>query len=70
MHGPIAAERKLMHEWIRDLVAFVNDDSGHVYGTEKNDEVKVATPDGRIEIQKDSRWSELLSLMDVFAGSS
>lgn len=56
-----------MHGWIRDLVAFVNE-SDHTYGTEKADEVKVATPEGRIEIQKDSRWSELLGLMEVFAG--
>lgn len=70
MHGPTPAEHQLMHEWVRDLVAFVNDEPGHAYGTEKADEVKVATPEGHIEIQKDSRWSELLDLMEVFAGSS
>ena len=59
-----------MHAWIRDLVAFVNHESDYVYGTEQVDEVKVATPQGRIEIQKDSRWAELLSLMAVFAGYS
>ncbi|KAL4908203.1 hypothetical protein BDW74DRAFT_188393 [Aspergillus multicolor] len=70
MHGPTPAERQLMHEWIRDLVAFVNDESDYVYGTKTVDEVKVATPEGQIEIQKDARWAELLDLMEVFAGSS
>ncbi|KAL5048947.1 hypothetical protein BDW71DRAFT_213165 [Aspergillus fruticulosus] len=70
MHGPTPAERQLMHAWIRDLVAFVNAESDYVYGTKEVDEVKVATPEGRIEIQKDPRWTELLDLMGVFAGSS
>ncbi|KAI9375280.1 alpha/beta-hydrolase [Aspergillus egyptiacus] len=69
MHGPSTAEREFMHDWIRDLVAFVNDEKDYVYGTEKGDEVKVATPRGEIEIQADTRWSELLELMEVFAGS-
>ena len=69
MHGPTSDEQQLMHEWIRDLVAFVNDDKDYVYGTNKADEVKVATPGGKIEIQQDKRWSELLGLMDVFAGT-
>jgi hypothetical protein len=70
MHGPTPAERQLMHAWIRDLVAFVNNELNYVYGTEQVDEVKVATPERRIEIQKDSRWTELLDLMAVFAGYS
>ncbi|KAL4999686.1 Alpha/Beta hydrolase protein [Aspergillus recurvatus] len=70
MHGPTPAERQLMHAWIRDLVAFVNDASDYVYGTKEVDEVKVATPEGLIEIQKDPRWAELLDLMGVFAGTS
>ncbi|KAL4788141.1 Alpha/Beta hydrolase protein [Aspergillus varians] len=70
MLGPTSAEHQLMHKWIRDLVAFVNDEPRYVFGTEKADEVKLATPDGRIEIQKDPRWAELLDLMEVFAGSS
>ncbi|KAL4752926.1 hypothetical protein BDW72DRAFT_211029 [Aspergillus terricola var. indicus] len=68
MHGPTPAERQLMHAWIRDLVAFVNDELDYVYGTEQVDEVKVVTPECRIEIQKDPRWNELLDLMAVFAG--
>ncbi|KAL4735705.1 Alpha/Beta hydrolase protein [Aspergillus similis] len=70
IHGPTPAERQLMHAWIRDLVAFVNDEVDYVYGTEQVDEVKVATPEGRIEIQRDSRWTELLDLMAVFSGYS
>ncbi|RDW60489.1 Carboxylic ester hydrolase [Aspergillus mulundensis] len=69
MHGPTPAESQLMHEWIRDLVAFVNNESDYVYGTKQVDDVKVATPEGSIEIQKDPRWAELLDLMEVFAGS-
>ncbi|KAL4871657.1 hypothetical protein BDV12DRAFT_17853 [Aspergillus spectabilis] len=69
MHGPTEAEGQIMHEWIRDLVAFVHDERGYVYGTAGGNEVKVATREGKIEIQKDARWDELLDLMDVFAGS-
>ncbi|KAL4808355.1 Alpha/Beta hydrolase protein [Aspergillus unguis] len=70
MHGPTPAERELMHKWIQDLVAFVNDEKGHVYGTKEADEVKVATAEGKIEIQKDERWTELLEFMKVLAGST
>ncbi|GMF78450.1 unnamed protein product [Aspergillus oryzae] len=70
MHGPNPAERHLMDNWIHDLVAFVNGDNGHSYGTKECDEYKVMTPDGNIEIQKDPRWDELLKLMDVFSGFS
>ncbi|KAL4882037.1 Alpha/Beta hydrolase protein [Aspergillus karnatakaensis] len=70
MHGPTEEEGQLMHSWIQDLVAFVNDDRGYVYGTKSADEVKVATKEGKIEIQNDTRWKELLELMDVFAGSN
>ncbi|KAL4976632.1 Alpha/Beta hydrolase protein [Aspergillus desertorum] len=70
MHGPTPAERQLMHAWIRDLAAFVNDESDYIYGTKEVDEVKVATPEGRIEIQKEPRWTELLDLLAVFAWSS
>ncbi|GMG52688.1 unnamed protein product [Aspergillus oryzae var. brunneus] len=70
MHGPNPAERQLMNNWIHDLVAFVNGDNDHSYGTKECDEYKVMTPDGNIEIQKDPRWDELLNLMDVFSGFS
>ncbi|CEN59504.1 Putative Carboxylesterase [Aspergillus calidoustus] len=69
MHGPSQTEYNLMNDWIRDLVAFVHNEMEYKYGTSKGDEVKVATPSGEIEIQPDSRWRELLDLMEVFAGS-
>ncbi|KAL2852397.1 Alpha/Beta hydrolase protein [Aspergillus pseudoustus] len=68
MHGPSQVEHKLMADWIRDLVAFVHDEQ-YKYGTSKGDEVKVATPSGKIKIQTDPRWGELLDLMGVFTGS-
>lgn len=70
MHGPSPAERILMDDWIRDLVAFVNDQPDYEYGTRSADEYKVMTPEGTIEIQKDGRWDSLLQLMDVFSGRS
>ncbi|BCR99630.1 uncharacterized protein AKAW2_41313A [Aspergillus luchuensis] len=70
MHGPSPAERVLMDDWIRDLVAFVNDQPDYDYGTRSADEYKVMTPEGKIEVQKDGRWDSLLQLMDVFSGRS
>ncbi|GKZ72316.1 hypothetical protein AnigIFM60653_006407 [Aspergillus niger] len=70
MHGPSPAERILMDDWIRDLVAFVNDQPDYEYGTRSADEYKVMTPEGTIEVQKDGRWDSLLQLMDVFSGRS
>ena len=57
-----------MNDWIRDLVAFVNDEKNYSYGTQRIDEFKVMTPEKKIEIQKDARWSELLKLADHFSG--
>ena len=68
MHGPTEAEQQLMTDWIRDLSAFVGNEQGYDYGTRKEDEYKVITPEGKIQVQKDHRWTELLDLMDVFAG--
>ncbi|KAF7586077.1 hypothetical protein BBP40_009608 [Aspergillus hancockii] len=70
MHDPTPNERQLMHTWIRDLVAFVNGNNEHSYGTKKCDEYQVMTPEGNIETQRDARWNELLKLMDVFSGYS
>lgn len=67
MHGPTPAERKLMEDWIAILVAFVNDDQIYEFGTNAIDEMKVATPDGKIEIQEDTRWQSLVKLGGVFA---
>jgi hypothetical protein len=68
MHGPTEKERGLMEDWISDLTAFVGGEAGHDYGTRKIDEFKVLTPDGRIEIQNDDRWGDLLNLAEVFSG--
>ena len=68
MHGPTTLERQLMTDWIRDLSAFVGNEQDYEYGTSKEDDYKVITPEGNIEVQKDGRWVELLDLMNVFAG--
>lgn len=57
-----------MHEWIRDLAAFVQHDKTYVYGTRSAGDYKVLTSRGTIEVQEDKRWRELLSLMEIFAG--
>ncbi|KAH8669160.1 Alpha/Beta hydrolase protein [Xylariales sp. PMI_506] len=67
-HGPTPAEMQLMNDWIRDLVAFVHDEEDYQYGTQEANEFKVMTPKGKIEIQKDPRWEELLQVMDLFSG--
>jgi hypothetical protein len=67
LHGPTPDERLLMEAWIRDLTAFVWNDQDFQYGTTARDEFKVLTHDGRIEVQKDERWDELLRLADDFA---
>lgn len=67
-HGPTAAERKLMEDWIQILVAFVNDDPTFDFGTRRMEEMKVATPNGTIEVRSDDRWDELVRIGDIFAG--
>lgn len=67
LHGPTQAERPLMEGWIQNFVAFVQDDQEYDFGTETIGEMKVATPQASIEIQKDGRWEELLKLGEVFA---
>jgi hypothetical protein len=67
LHGPNYAERALMQDWIKVLVAFVHDDQEYDFGTKSIDEMKVATPEGIIEIQKDVRWDGLVKLGEVFA---
>lgn len=68
MHGPTEQELVLMKDWIRDLVAFVGAEDEYRYGTKEIDDFKVATPERTIEIQKDTRWKELLELADTFSG--
>ncbi|KAH7410565.1 Alpha/Beta hydrolase protein, partial [Cadophora sp. MPI-SDFR-AT-0126] len=68
LHGPTPEERVLMEDWIRDLVAFVNGEKDHLYGTQRIEEFKVMTSERKIEVQTDARWSELLKLADHFSG--
>lgn len=68
-HGPTAAERRLLEDWIQILAAFVNDDNRYKFGTTSIDQMKVMTPEGRVEIRPDERWEELVKLGGIFAGS-
>jgi hypothetical protein len=56
-----------MQTWIRDFVAFVNNDRSRGYGTTEINEFKVITPEGKIRIQEDNRWTDLLQLSYVFS---
>jgi uncharacterized protein YaiE (UPF0345 family) len=56
-----------MEDWIKQFVAFVNDNQEYEFGTRAIDEMKVATPEGSIEIQKDQRWESLVNLGGIFA---
>lgn len=67
MHGPTPQERKLMEDWIEAFVAFVNDDQEYDYGTRSIDEMRVATPDCTIDVEKDQRWLDLVKLGEIFA---
>ncbi|KAH7120538.1 Alpha/Beta hydrolase protein [Dactylonectria macrodidyma] len=67
-HGPTEEERQLMDDWIRDLRAFVHFEDGYVYGTAEPGEYKVMTHDGKIKVQNDPRWEELLQVMTIFSG--
>jgi hypothetical protein len=69
LHSPTQDELVMMKTWIKDFVAFVNGDRSREYGTTKINEFKVATPDGKIRIQEDSRWNELLQLSYFFNGN-
>lgn len=57
-----------MEDWIKILVAFVNDDATYHFGTASIKEFKVLTPEGKIEIREDARWDKLLELSNIFAG--
>lgn len=58
-----------MEDWIQILIAFVNDDTTYKFGTTSIDQIKVMTPEGKIEIRSDERWEELVKLGNIFAGS-
>lgn len=68
-HGPTPAERQLMEDWIQILIAFVNDDKSYKFGTASIDQMKVMSPEGKIEIRSDERWEELVGLGSIFAGN-
>lgn len=57
-----------MDEWIKILVAFVQNDRSYSFGTKSLDEMKVATPSATVEVQRDSRWQDLVRLGEIFAG--
>lgn len=58
-----------MGDWIQILIAFVNDDKGYRFGTTSIEQMKVMTPEGKIEIRPDERWEELVKLGSIFAGN-
>ncbi|KAL4965230.1 alpha/beta-hydrolase [Aspergillus stella-maris] len=66
-YGPTPDECVLMEGWIKNLVAFVNDDGEFGFGTRGIEEMKAVTPEGKIEVRKDERWEELLAVGEVFA---
>jgi hypothetical protein len=57
-----------MTDWIRILVAFVNNDETYEFGAKAVQEIKVITPEGTIEVQKDQRWDELVRIGNIFSG--
>lgn len=59
-----------MEDWIKILVAFVQDDDGFSLGTSTVQELKVATPEATVEVQPDERWDQLLEIGKVFAGKA
>lgn len=58
-----------MEDWIKILVAFVQDDLGYHFGTQTIQDMKIATPEGKIEVGKDERWDDLVALGKAFAGN-
>lgn len=58
-----------MEDWIQILTAFVNDDKRYKFGMTSIDQMKVMTPEGKVEIRSDERWEELVKLGSIFAGN-
>lgn len=58
-----------MKDWIQILNAFVKDDKSYKFGTTSIDQIKVMTPEGKVEIRSDERWRELVKLGSIFAGN-
>ncbi|KAE9370532.1 alpha/beta-hydrolase [Stipitochalara longipes BDJ] len=67
LHGPTPDEHVMMQTWIKDLVAFVNNDRSREYGTTEINEFKVATQEGKIMIQEDSRWGNSATMRKIRA---
>lgn len=59
-----------MGEWIKILVGFVQSDPDYQFGTKSERDLKVATPEAKIEILPDDRWDELVNLGDIFGKSA
>lgn len=51
-----------MDDWIKVLVALVQNDPNYRHGTETEREMKVATPEAKIEVLADDRWDALIEL--------
>ncbi|KAF4119411.1 Carboxylesterase family [Geosmithia morbida] len=66
-YGPTMEERILMEEWIKILVAFVND-LDYSIGIGSLEQLKVATPAATIEVQQDKAWHDLLQKAKIFSG--
>lgn len=56
-----------MSEWIRNLIAFVQNDKDFDFGTRQIEEYKIVSPDMKIEVVADGRFKELSVLGGVFA---
>lgn len=57
-----------MSAWIHDLCAFIHGIDGYSYGTSSPEQYKVMTGEGKIAIQNDPKWAELIGVMDLFSG--
>ncbi|KAJ5979556.1 hypothetical protein N7481_006854 [Penicillium waksmanii] len=67
-HGPNPSELQLMSAWIQDLRAFIHGEKGYDYGTSAPEQYKVMTDEGKIVVQNDTKWEELIGAMDLFSG--
>lgn len=59
----------MMGKWIRNLVAFVQNDKDFDFGTRQIDQHKIVSSDMKIEVVTDDRFKELSALGSVFAQS-
>lgn len=59
-----------MDDWIKILVEFVKSNPDYQFGTKTEKDLKVATPEAKIEILPDDRWDELVKLGEIFGKSA